>query len=751
MNTVERAFLSGRSTTDSLPLARYLPAMPQGMVQSWLEQNVSPGDTILDPLGATPALALEAAQAGYRVIVASNNPIGSFMLQILASAPKKSDFKAALAELAATRRGDERLEVYLQSLYQTECTGCGQQVIAQAFLWKRDERQPYARLYCCPHCGDEGERPVAPEDLKRLESLGSDQLHRARALGRVSLEKDLAAARAKEAIDAYLPRPLDFLLTVINKIEGLGASPERSRLLLALALSAADSGNSLWPYPGGRNRPRQLSNPPQFREKNLWTVMEAAIDDWCIPHSAPVPLTFWPEMPPASGGICVYQGRLRSLLPLPNDVPLKAAVTVVPRPNQAFWTLSAVWAGWLWGRQAVLPLKSALERRRYDWQWHTNALGNAFSALRKHAPRGFPLFGLIPELVPGFLSAVMVAAHTSDFVLDGLALRSDQAFGQATWRAGKSRSGPSAKNIESVTRDAIQAHLEQRGEPTTYLLLHAAGLISIQKEGILPETPPGSHGDAVSVIQSSVDRVFADNSFMRRYESKAQSNESGQWWLTAPPPVTTPPLADQLEMALVRHLDKSDGVSREELESALLARFPGLMTPPSNLIQACLESYGELAPQSGDCWQLRAQEQPTARKQDILDARNKLIELGARLNYTSSGENPLAWRTPAGETAYLFHLFASSMIGRFVLSQPPVPPNRCILVLPGSRSNLLAFKLDRDPRLAEATEQGWRFLKFRHVARLHAYPQITRERFDELLAQDPIRWDEPTQMRMFEE
>ncbi len=751
MNTVERPFLSGRSTSDSLPLARYLPAMPAGMVLSWLEQNASLGDLILDPLGATPALALEIARAGYRVIVANNNPIGSFMLQILASAPQKSEFQAALSELASVRRGDERLEIYLQSLYRTECANCGQSVIAQAFLWNRDEKQPYARLYHCSHCGDEGERPITPGDLKRLESLGSDQLHRSRALGRVSLEKDLAAARAKEAIDMYLPRPLDFLLTLMNKIEGMAASPERTRLLLALALSAADSGNNLWPYPSGRNRPRQLSTPPQFRETNLWTAMEAAIDDWCIPQARPLPLTFWPELPPREGGICIYQGRLRSLLPLPDDVRLQAAVMVVPRPNQAFWTLSAVWSGWLWGRQAVLPLKSALERRRYDWQWHTNALQNAFAALRKHVPDGFPLFGLMPELVPGFLSAAMIATHASDFLIDGLALRSDQAFGQATWIAGKSRYGLSANNIEVTAREAIQAHLQQRGEPTTYLLLHAASLIKILQEGILPVSTNGVPGDGVSVIQSSIDRVFADSAFLKRYESQSQSNESGQWWLVNSSEVSTPSLSDQVEMALVRCLDKNGSISVGDLETALHTRFPGLLTPPSNLIRACLESYSEPTPQSRECRQLRAQEKPAARKQDILEVRGKLIELGRKAGYILSGENPLVWADPNSETAYLFYLFASSMIGRFVLSPPPIPPNRCILVLPGSRSNLLAFKLAHDSHLAEASAQGWRFLKFRHVARLLELPDITRARFDELLAQDPIHWEEVTQMRMFEE
>jgi hypothetical protein len=142
-------------------------------------------------------------------------------------------------------------------------------------LWKRDEKEPYARVYLCPHCGDEGERLITGADTHRLTQLGSDQLHRSRALGRVSIEKDLAHARASEALSIYLPRPLDYLLTFINKIEGITSNSARKQLLYALALMAADEGSTLWPWPGGRTRPRQINTPPQFREANLWSVIES--------------------------------------------------------------------------------------------------------------------------------------------------------------------------------------------------------------------------------------------------------------------------------------------------------------------------------------------------------------------------------------------------------------------------------------------------------------------------------------------
>jgi len=96
------------------PLARYLPPLPPGMVSGWLRrqapERVPPGVWLFDPLGASPAMVLEAALAGYRVLVACNNPILSFMIETLASAPDSGDFQSVLAALAASRRGEERLD-----------------------------------------------------------------------------------------------------------------------------------------------------------------------------------------------------------------------------------------------------------------------------------------------------------------------------------------------------------------------------------------------------------------------------------------------------------------------------------------------------------------------------------------------------------------------------------------------------------------------------------------------------------------
>jgi hypothetical protein len=79
-------FYPGTGSPPALPLARFLPPVPTGMASAWLKENVPRGSWLLDPLGSSPSLALEAARAGYRVLVACNNPILSFMIETLAAA-----------------------------------------------------------------------------------------------------------------------------------------------------------------------------------------------------------------------------------------------------------------------------------------------------------------------------------------------------------------------------------------------------------------------------------------------------------------------------------------------------------------------------------------------------------------------------------------------------------------------------------------------------------------------------------------
>jgi hypothetical protein len=758
---------------------RFLPPLPPGMASSWLIEHIPQGSWLLDPLGASPALALEAARAGYRVLVASNNPVLSFMLETLAKAPASADFQSAMAELAMAKRGEERLEVHIRNLYRTTCSICNEPVEAQAFLWKKGENQPFARLYTCPRCGESGEQPVTPADLDRLNAMGGDRYQRARALQRVLLNDEKYREDVEEALDHYLPRSLYVLFTLINKIEGLGLPPEKVRLLHALLISMFDAGNTLWPWPGTRSRPKQLLIPPQFRENNLWIALESAAAEWTS-QPGPVPLTHWPQKPPESGGICIYQGRVKALMPLPQGLRPQAILSAFPRPNQAFWTLSALWAGWLWGAEAALPLRNVLDRRRYDWNWHSFAVHRALSALTPHLPAATPFFGLLPELAPGFLGAVLIAAKAAGFQLRGIALRAetsagrmDQDLAQICWYPAipetADSSGESTTDLAKTTADsvietsihqAIQMDLTTRFEPAPYITEYAAGMAAVAQMDVIPYTTKGIPGDLFTRLQTIVTRAFTHRALQKLPGSPVEDERS--LWTLAQPTVSTPPinpsptvqlsLSDRVEMEIVRFMQKRTSFHQDELDQALCAQFPGLSTPAPDFVRVCLESYAEPVASQPGRWQIRANETTAARKADLQEMFTLLESVGQKMGYASQrNSNCLIWQTQ-GKAIRWFCCLASSVISRYVFAPPvelsEVTAGNCILVLPGSRSRLLQYKRKRNPALSSAAE-NWRFLKFRQLRAISWRESLSLDDFERFLREDTLT-DEPTQMELFQ-
>jgi hypothetical protein len=769
-------------------LARYLPPLPAGIAETWLKERLPPGAWVLDPFGTFPRIAVEAARAGYRVLVAANNPVARRLFEISAAPPSEGELRAALAELAAAYKGDERIEPHIRSLYLTECAECGQLVDAAYFLWERGASTPYARVYQCPACGDSGEKPAAPGDVQRATQFGAGGMHRARALERVAALDDPDRAHVEEALAVYLPRAVYALFTLINRLDGLALSPARRSLLDAILLNAFDSANTLWPHPVQRERPRQLTIPPRFRENNVWLSLEGGIERLAAQPRPGVALSYWPEPPPPRGGISLFEGRLKDLAASLPEIEIGAALAALPRPNQAFWTLSALWAGWLWGREAVGPFKSVLRRRRYDWAWHTAALSAALGNLSALLAPGTPFLGLISEAEPGFLSAALISASGASLELEGLALRAGNGQAQALWRkpraiaagttaSSKAQPGgvaetPSTQNhSHQVAAQAALGFLLERGQPAAYLQIHAAALSALAEAAAFPagpgkETAPAnpaelSPAEIFSQVQSMLKETFTARHGFLRFEGSEASQEVGQWWLSdrgkatlpsaVPPPAI--PLADRVEMGCVRTLQKNAGCTLVEIDVALCQSFPGLHTPDPDLIQMCLDSYGETVEPGSQAWRLRKEDKPSARREDLERARAMVRQLGEQLGFSVSraGEIsttavPYIWEEPRGSSRYVIYILASAAFGEIVL-RGDTPPEKALIVIPGGRANLAAYKLRSNPVLRQEIDKGWRIVKYRQLRRLLEDRMLTRDNLDEQLTLDPLTYS-ATQIRL---
>ena len=734
-------YIPGTKPADAGPLSRFIPPLEEGVIARWLSLHAPTSTWLLDPFGFSPRLVLEAARAGYRVLVTVNNPITRFLLEIAANPPSESDFNAALAELETAKKGDERLGAHLQSLYQTTCEKCSAEIQADYFLWRKEADAPHARMYTCPQCNDSGERVATQQDVDRTKQIAAtDGLHRSRSFERVAKLDDDDRVYAEEAIQHYLPRPLYFLTTVINRVDGLNLTPERKRALNALILVACDAGNTLWDHPPTRPRPKQLNIPSQFREHNLWRTLERGLTLWTETGS-PVAIESWPRRIPESGGVCIYEGRLKELArEVKKEIPIAAVIGSLPRPNQAFWTLSALWAGWLWGREAVEPYKVALRRRRYDWAWNATALHAAFSHLFELLPLGTPFFGFMPEPEPPFLTSALTAAGAAGFDLKSIALRTEHDPIQILWNRGEHLKREANAPDVSVAREAIYSHLVERGEPASYLHVHAAALIALAEAHAL-KNKTQEFDEALRGTNALIQSALSEDERFVHYSS-GESVDTGLW-SNADLSRRYESLADRVEVAIVTFLQKNPDSIYLEIEDDLYPQFAGLLTPSKAMIYAVLDSYAE---REGASMKLRAEDVASARRNERDTIIPMLDLVGKRLGYsTSLADKNHVWEEN-NSIQFVFYVLASALVGR-AMDETPYSPEQTMLVIPGGRASLIAYKAGRDPALA-ARLKNYRLLKYRLLRAMLEVPVLTRETFEEQIVSDPLEKSK-SQMMMF--
>jgi hypothetical protein len=734
-------YIPGMRPVEPGPLARFTPPLEEGVISVWLPAQAQPGSWVLDPFGFSPRLSLEAARAGYRVLVTVNNPITRFMLEMSAHPPSETDFNAALADLAASKKGEERLGAHLQSLYLTPCEKCGNEIYADSFLWRKGEDAPYARIYTCPLCEDSGEREANPLDIERARKIAStDALHRSRAFERVAVLEDEDRVYAEESIEHYLPRPLYFLTTVINRLDSLNLTPERRRALNALILVACDAGNTLWDYPTQRRRPKQLNIPNQFREHNLWNQLELGLGRW-LETSSPVVMESWPSQPPESGGICIFEGRLKDFAEeVQKKIPIKSVIGSLPRPNQAFWTLSALWAGWLWGPEAVEPYKPALRRRRYDWAWNATALNAAFTHLLGMVEPGTPFFALLSEPEPASLTSALTAASTTGLELQSLALRTEHDPIQLWWACVADGKGQTHAVHVGEVRKAIRTHLVERGEPASYLHVHAAGLIALTKAYALKQEDQ-EFDEALRGTHSLIQAALEEDPHFVHY-SAGESVDTGLWDLGTSS-VPRESLSDRVEVAVVTFLQKHPNSIFLEIEQDLYPRLPGLLTPSQGMVYAVLSSYANRA---NGIWKLRAEDMASVRREELNQVARLVETIGRRLGFTTRRQGKSYFWEQNGILERTFTILASALIGK-ALAETPEPPEQAILVIPGGRAALASYKLQRDPALATRIKTV-QVVKYRLLRTLAELPVLTRETFEEQIAGDPLEKSK-SQMTMF--
>ena len=736
------AYTPGLGVPYVLPLSRFLPPLKKGVIGKWLSERVPVGSWLVDPYGANPAVAYEAARAGYRVLVACNNPILELILEMIALSTPKELFNSVVADLAVTKKGDERLEGYIQALYDTPCPKCSKMVPATAFVWKKGSTQPTSRRVNCANCGGEGEFDITPFDLEKLQQIEKSNLQRAWAISRLGPLNENQRHIVDDALSVYGPRALYVIFTLINRTETLGLSAEKRRLLDLLLIQLCDEGNSLWQSTGGISRPRILSIPGQFIEHNLWMRLESMMSQWQFVDSS-VPLMRYPALPPVTGGICLHTGRLKNIMPLAGEIHPAAVVTVVPRTNQAFWTLSGLWAGWLWGKEAVQPLHSAFERQRYDWHWHAQALKSTLSVI-PYLGENIPILLLAPELTQSFLMALAIGSQAAGLKITGISTRLEEADAQIHCSPSFSFTNLMIGEIKPIIRSAIIGHLKSKGEPANFFELFTVGLLAISMKGRIFKDPDTIPLDLHNTIEGILMEILAETTSFQLF-GRGTFDSPRMWWLTQDEQ-TDPPQSELVEDFIIQTLHSRTEIPFADLDGCVCNEFKGLLTPSFLYTHLCAGSYSDEALFQQGRYIFRTQDEPGKRKIDLLKARERIVKTGQRLGYEVMEGEPITWSSN-GAIRYRFFFLTSVRIYPILTLQHPNDQGQNVIVLPGGRANLVSFRLKHDPRLLQLTKD-WHFLKFRHLKDISDQSDLSSKGWDDILDNDPPHWENARQIAM---
>jgi hypothetical protein len=303
---------------------------------------------------------------------------------------------------------------------------------------------------------------------------------------------------------------------------------------------------------------------------------------------------------------------------------------------------------------------------------------------------------------------------------------------QLVWQRGERLHREREDVSLAAIRKAMHEHLHELGEPAAYTQLHSAGLAE-QAEGRGLMRPEQDFDEAIREVGSNIQQAIEKDVKLERMDSDERSLEVGLWDLKEGE-VRAEPLADRVERAVVNFLLKNPSSTILEIEQNIYPEFPGLLTPSKALVGAVLDSYGT---EEGGRWRIRDEDKPATRRAELEKMTELIALIGERLGYPTEylDEKTCAW-VEDDQPMRVFYLLVSAVTGK-ILVENQYPLESCMLVLPGGRASLLAYKQQRDSKLRQRLE-GWQIVKFRLLRTLGEIPVLNRQTFDEQLISDPI-------------
>ncbi len=739
----EVSFLPPRDEVYRYPLKRYLPLYHPGVISSWLARNAEVDSVVLDLLGSNPLYTLEAANAGYRLFQSQKNPILRLITEVLAASPDEEDLHNALKEMLNQEWHGEKLCDHIRNLYLTDCRKCGEQVNAQGFVWNKGEETPASVVYICDECSDSGTYPVSESDLERFHSFGNIAIYRARAAQRCSIEGIDNEKHIAQTLQCYTKRALHVIVILFNALERLDSDPQVQRYARAILLETFDHASSLWHYPSKDSRPQQLSIPSMYFEKNIYQSLQQALKVWSS-FACKCYTTTFPTIPDHSNSICMLDRAALGRVSHSSAIDFDHVFTVFPRPNQAFWTLSAIWSAWLFGKKEASGMLTALSRQRYGWYWFAQALGITFKSLEKIPPAMKKVFCMYSQYTPSYLLAAFQGLELAGVDFTSSTFPAEKRFIQIQAQHPNEKPIPD-KNEHFSPRQTIAKYLNTTAEPASFQDLFTIMLTTLAQDHQLAGNAQELSSNYYNTIVTNLQNELTDTNFYRKFGSG--SITSSLWSLSDLSHLHTP-LHERVESEITERLYQERTIDSQKLYAQICTQFSGYLVPDLDLFKICLESYATRKDFTSHTYSLDEHEGSHKRELDLVVIQEKIKTIGENIGFHTQGDTPLNWLDTSGKILYQFFITTSSIFHPFLTSSLLDENASHVIVFPASRSRLIAYKLDRDPLLQWRLQNHWHLIKYRHIRKISSQEELTLQAWRDMLDADPPSWKAPQQLKM---
>jgi len=726
------------------PLQNLLPPLPINVFQSWVDENQLGDHYLIDPISAHPLLPVILAQHGCRVLAARSNPINWLMSEVSCAENCREQIRTSVNKLLVQRKDGQALEDLIKPIYMTICAGCGREIQAEGFVWEKENRLPTSRVYSCPLCGDAGERDITDWDIKHLAQLGKLDIHLSRAMQKVTPEQTYEKRTIEEALACYPLRALYVCMLLVNRLTALEIEKDHRKFLQAALLTVFNDAHALRHWPIRDYRFLQFALPQRYFEKNLYTSLLHAEQGWPDTRTT-IPISYWPNLPPENGGICFFQTSLAEKKPIFEKIHPVDVITVFPRPGQTYWTFSAIWAGWLWGKNAVKPIRSALRRRRYGWFWFARAINQSAQRIHFPASQKPRIFGVFPFYTPNLAYGLFAGMHSAGFLLKGAAFREERNILQAEW----SFSGE-LKNDRTETfpiSDTISHCLQGINEPLDFqnILMRIVIQTWLEKQTI--KSVADIKDDAFSDLNEGVKSLVDKPGLL--LSAAAVEPQNAKRFLFYKREGDLTPLSEKVEHWIKHLLQQSNEISMRSIDRLACMQFYGHRTPPEELTSIIVAAYADHEDEVISTYQLREKEISQVRETDMQEIAQLISGIGRTLGNITEGKEVLTWKDHKTQSVvYDFFISCSANLSDTLLASAIHENAQHVFVYPASRAGLIHYRLQHDFRLAEAMKEGWHLVKFRHIRRLAERESITLDAWQDLLDRDPPMREPPAQLQI---